>query len=103
MNKNNSLGLKVGSYGRVLTLKEVDTKGKNLVVFLPVVKELANARVLEVNESGSIKVHWKMNYNLSGDFRTELMQFSNNLILDNKDFKERNKIRKANGLVLIKE
>lgn len=100
MNNNNSLKLKVGAWGRVMELSQV-VDGKNLTVFLPTVKAVANARVVEVNEDGSVAVHWDGNFNLSGDFRTELMQFDNNLTMDNLDFEERNELRVANGLVAL--
>lgn len=95
INKNNELRLKVGNWGRVIHLNE------GIHIFLPVMRKLANARVVEVGEDGSLKVHWDSNYNLNGDFRSELMKFNSNLILDEKDKESRNKFRRQHGLVEI--
>jgi hypothetical protein len=61
-----------------------------------------NIRVLSVASDGSFSAHHKNNYNLNGDFRTELMMFSNDLVLDTEDKKKRNEQRLANGLLGIK-
>lgn len=95
MNENNKLKLREGSYGRVLKL----AKGKT--IFFPCKKVLGNARILDLNEDGSISVHWEDNYNTSGDFRTELMQFDSYLVMDDKDFEARNAFRVANNLIPI--
>lgn len=103
MNENNALNISEGSRGRIVELSEKfkGKNGKNLTVFIPTIKKLANARVLDVNSDGSLSIHWERNWNTSGDFRTELMQFNNNLIMDNLDLEERNKIRRKAGLVEI--
>jgi len=101
-NNNNKLELKEGGFGRVLTLKEKDSNGSNLVVFLPVSSKVANARILEVHESGAISVHWKENFNDEGDFQSEVMLFDENLVLDNSDLDKRNEFRVRKGLMPIK-
>lgn len=103
MNNNNLLNLREGSWGVVLELA-MKKGNKNMRVFVPTTKAFCDgngmsARVLDVNEDGSISVHWASNFNTSGDFRSELMQFSVDLIMDNLDFDARNKVRVANGLV----
>lgn len=95
MNKDNCLKLKIGSYGRVLDLKGGER------VFFPCQIKLSNARVIDVFTDGYITAHWVSNYNLNGDFRTELMRFDDNLVYDKKDFVARNKMRIANGLLPI--
>lgn len=100
MNENNVLNLKQGSWGRVLVLAQ--GKGsKNITVFMPCQKRLANARVLEAFDDGAITAHWESNFNTNGDFRTELMRFDNNLVLDALHLAERNRIRRDAGLVEI--
>ena len=101
MNNNNQLNLKEGTWGRVIKLAEKQGK-EHMIIFMPCIKKISNARVVEANEDGSISVHWSDNWNLEGDFRTELMQFNENLVLDNLDFEERNELRSKNGLDLIK-
>lgn len=96
MNKDNNLKLKAGGWGLVVVLEE------GITVFIPVRKKIANARILQVHESGSISVHWDCNYNLFGDFSTELMFFNSELVLDEGEKKARNKRRARNGLQLIK-
>ena len=96
MNENNILNLRSGSFGRVCNLVNVGQ------VFIPTVRRIANAKVLNVFEDGSISVHWDSNWNLSGDFESELMQFNKNLVLDIEDKQNRNKFRKENGLVEVK-
>lgn len=95
-NENNKLNLKQGSWVMVVQLKE------GITVAIPTVKVLANVRIVDVDEDGSFTAHWDDNYNLNGDFRTELMRFDNDLVLDSGDMKKRNDIRKANGLMPIK-
>lgn len=97
MNNNNQLGLKRGSWGRVMKLEG------GMTVFLPCVKLIANARVLNARNDGSADVHFKGNFNTFGDFRSELMSFDSNLVLDTGDLKERNARRRAAGLVEIPE
>ena len=99
MNNNNQLNIKIGSYGLVMPLD-------NTRVFIPTSAKVAKAngfgaRVLSVKADGSISVHWRENYNTEGDFRTELMQFNSDLILDTEDEAARNKRRVANGLLPI--
>ena len=96
MNENNVLNLKCGTWIRI-----VRTWQKDLVVAIPTVKSIGNARVLSVNEGGSFTAHWEGNFNKDGDFNSELMSFDNNLVEDNKDVEERNRIRRENGLVEI--
>ena len=59
-------------------------------------------RVLEVFPDGSFTAHWMSNWNLNGDFATELMKFNPDGTLDTKDKDERNQYRIANGLMPIK-
>lgn len=96
MNEDNRLNLKIGSHGRVMNLVDV---GK---VFLPCSSKISNARVVEVEEDGSVNVHWKDNFNLDGDFRSELMSFDSNLVFNEEDLVDRNRVRRENGLVEIK-
>lgn len=71
-------------------------------VFLPTEERIANARILSVRSNGSARIHWKGNYNLSGDFSSELMVFDNNLVMNVADEDARNEYRISNGLVALK-
>ena len=93
MNNNNNLNLKRGPNGRVLNLVDVGE------VFMPCAAKLADAKVLDVNDDGSISVHFQSNFNLDRDFRSELMRFDSNLQLDKLDFDQRNQARVDAGLM----
>lgn len=95
-NLNNKLNLKTGT--NVLVIVTTGVK-ENITVAIPTRQTLANAKVVEVNQDGSFTAHWKGNFNLRGDFRTELMSFNNELVLDTNDRERRNKFRKQNGLI----
>lgn len=95
MNNENRCGLRQGSWGVILTLKDGET------VFVPTLKAIANARVLTAFEHGSVTVHYAENYNLEGDFRTELMFFNANLVLDVSDLGRRNIVRVSQGMAPI--
>jgi len=95
INENNKLNLKKRTNVRILKLEE------GIIVAVPTLKAISDARILDVNEDGSFTAHWNENWNESGDFRTELMRFDNNLIFDNGDKEKRNKIRKNNNLIEI--
>ena len=95
-NSNNILKLKRGQKLVMVNLDE------GIKVAIPTLSKLSNIRILDVNEDGSFTAHWNSNYNLSGDFRTELMLFDADLILDEGDLAIRNSIRKANNLIEIK-
>ncbi len=95
-NLNNILKLKRGQRVLIVRLKE------DITVAIPTVSKLSNARLLDVFEDGSFTAHWTDNYNLDGDFRTELMSFSSDLVFSTKDLTRRNKIREMNDLVKIK-
>ena len=95
MNKENILNLKFRSSLRIVRIKE------GITIAIPTLKKISDAMVLEINEDGSFTAHYNSNFNTSGDFRTELMVFTNELILDDENLKERNKIRKSNGLIKI--
>lgn len=95
LNQDNKLGLRQGNYLFVVDIASVGT------VAVPTIKEVANARVLEASPDGSIKVHWMSNYNLCGDFRSEVMAFDNNLVLDTEDQEKRNAWRVERGLMPI--
>lgn len=98
----NKLKIKEKMLGRVMDICETKNgKHEVMTVFLPTNNVFANAKVLEVMDNGFFTVHWKDNWNTSGDFRTELMRFDNKAIMDKSDLKERNKIRIANGLIPI--
>jgi hypothetical protein len=103
MNNNNSLNLKRGSYGRIETTLSRNAKGEKIgiTVFIPTVSYIANARVLNARQDGSVDVHWDSNYNTSGDFRSELMRFNPALALDTQDRDTRNETRIVNGLMPI--
>jgi len=94
MNNKNNLNIKRGKYLKVL-------KEDNINIAKLSLKEEANARVLEIFKDGSFTAHLISNYNLRGDFRTELMYFNNKLILDEEDKKTRNEIRASFGLIEI--
>ena len=95
-NENNRLKLATKKNLLIIELKE------GITVAIPTTSKLSNAKVLEVFEDGSFSAHWSMNWNESGDFATELMSFDNDLALNKKDFKARNKRRTDNGLQPIK-
>jgi hypothetical protein len=92
MNDNNSLLLKRGTYVRIMDLKDGKT------VMLPCVERIANGRVLNARQDGSSDVHWKLNYNTDGDFRSELMSFNSDLVMDVADEDARNEFRVSAGL-----
>ena len=94
-NADNKLKLSTGKHLLMLELKE------GITVAIPTIKALTNIRVLEVEDNGSFTAHWTSNFNLSGDFRTEVMQFDADLVLDTGDKVARNKIRKVNDLIPI--
>ncbi len=94
-NLNNKLNLKTGKALLIVELKE------GITVAIPSTPKLMNAKILEVFDDGSFTAHWKDNYNLDGDFRTELMKFDNDLVFDNGDKARRNEIRRNNGLIEI--
>ena len=95
LNNENKLKLKQRSSLLIVELKE----GKTIAI--PVRSSLRNARVLDVFPDGAFTAHWKENFNTFGDFRSELMTFDSNLVLDEMDLKKRNKLRVANGLMPI--
>ena len=89
------LGLKRGSNLLMVELKE------GITVAIPTVKALANIKVLDVQEDGVFTAHWTSNFNTDGDFRTELMVFTSDLVLDTEDLAKRNAVRVENGLMPI--
>lgn len=95
-NLDNKLNFTNGT--RLLILKLED--GRDYAI--PTKKELSNARILEVNNDGSFTAHWSSNWNLNGDFSSELMSFDNNLVMDEGDLEARNEFRIKNGLMPIK-
>lgn len=97
MNENNKLKLVCGSLVRVVDLQE------GITVAIPTRRGVANAKVLDVNEDGGIAVHWIDNWNMSGDFSTELMRFDSNLVLDTGDLQNRNAVRNAIGIMPVKK
>lgn len=96
LNNENQLKLKQRSSLRIVELAEGKT------VAIPTKRKVANALVLDVFPDGAFTAHWDVNFNLDGDFRTELMRFDSNLVLDEMDLEKRNKIRVDNGLMPIK-
>lgn len=94
-NNNNKLGLKERSYLKYLTLEE------GITIAIPTLKGLADLMILDIYDDGAFTAHWIENYNTDGDFRSELMRFDNDLILDKMDLKKRNQIRIKNGLYPI--
>jgi hypothetical protein len=91
--------MKQGQFGRIFT----DEKERK--AFIPTTKKHANARVIEHSDNG-LMIHWLSNYNLDGDFRTELMMFDNEIdlisdvyLLDQEHEATRKKERTASGLI----
>lgn len=95
-NANNKLKLSTGKHLLMLELKE------GITVAIPTTKALSNIRVLDIEDDGTFTAHWTSNFNLSGDFRTEVMRFDADLVLDEGDKTKRNNERKAHGLMPIK-
>lgn len=93
----NNLKIKVGALGRIVV---TISGGKEITVFIPTTKTFANAKVLTVDDN-SFTAHWLTNWNLNGDFSSELMSFDEQAVLDTGDLADRNTFRKENGLIEI--
>lgn len=94
--------LKQGSYGRII---EVKGEEEDVRYFIPTTKEFCNARVLEHTDK-DLFIHWQLNYNTTGDFKTELMRFDPTYqirercyIGDNQHDTRNRKLRKELGLI----
>lgn len=74
---------------------------KGVTIAIPTTKKLADALILDIFPDGSFSAHWIDNFNLRGDFSLELMIFTNDFILDEKNLKARNKFRVSHGLLPI--
>lgn len=77
-------------------------------IAVPTIKKYATAKLLKF-DAEKIYLHWTDNYNLAGDFRTELMKFEATLslgstifVLDAGDKAERNALRRKHNLIPIK-
>lgn len=77
-------------------------------IAVPSLKKHATARLLKF-DADKIYLHWTDNYNLDGDFRTELMKFEPTFnlgtivfVLDSGDKFDRNEVRRKHNLIPIK-
>lgn len=95
LNKDNALKLKMKTPLRIVRLEEGKT------VAIPTKRRLANAFVLDIFPDGAFTAHWDGNFNIFGDFSSELMRFTDNLELDELDLGKRNAFRIKNGLMPI--
>ena len=96
-NLNNKLKLKRGKRLMFLTL----TEGISVAIPTPLAKKDGRnvVMVLDVAPDGSFSAHWEGNFNTFGDFRSELMVFNNDLVLDKQNEKARKDFREKAGLI----
>lgn len=100
-NSNNRLNLKTGS-----KLLWIELSSKEQIAIpskLATKTHPWTIKVVNVYPDGAFTAHWYSNWNLEGDFRSELMLFNNNLELDKMDLKKRNAFRRKHNLIEIEE